>query len=235
LVPPHEQQEVAQLKESLGDWALGDVRKALTGGAKIGSFLLAAHFIDVLARLGRTRSDGKAAWDEFIPAFLPGYAVYAEKLYRGYRGMLAHSYSVDGFRFVDTEAYRRRHLTEENGERVLHLETFIEDLDSAWAAFVRRVEEDSDFRQRVLVRTRQAPLVTLLQGETGHASVAHNKTAIATHFGPIAIGDAAQAASGSPAPGWQRSSPWQPFTFKPQVTLPKMDMPKGRKRKRKDS
>lgn len=49
-----EHQEVDRLKESLGDCALGDVKKALAGGAKVGSFLLAAHFIDVLARLART-------------------------------------------------------------------------------------------------------------------------------------------------------------------------------------
>jgi hypothetical protein len=97
MVPPDEQQEVTRLKESLGGWALGDVKKALDGGAKVGSFLLAAHFIDVLARLGTTRNDAKAAWDEFIPEFMPEYAEYSEGLYRGLRGALSHSYSVVGF------------------------------------------------------------------------------------------------------------------------------------------
>lgn len=158
-----------------------------------GSFLLAAHFVDVLARLGTTRTNGKAAWDEFVPRFMPSYADHSGGLYRGYRGALSHSYSVDGFRFVDTEASRHRHLGVEGGDRVLHLETFLDDLETAWSEFVRRVEEDGEFRDRVLERTRETPLLTVLDDEAGHASVAQSVTRVVA--GPTSIG-AVQATSG---------------------------------------
>jgi hypothetical protein len=229
MVTPDEQQEVTRLKESLGGWALGDVKKALDGGAKVGSFLLAAHFIDVLARLSTTQGNAKAAWDEFVPAFMPDYANYSEGLYRGFRGVLSHSYSIDGFRLVDTEAFRPRHLTVERGERVVHLESFIESLDVAWAEFVNRVENDDDFRERVLGRTRQAPLMTLLE-DPGAASVAHSPTtAVGTYFGGNL---AAQAASGSPGRGWPLTAR-SPFQVEPPPQPPKMEIPKGKPKRKK--
>jgi hypothetical protein len=234
VVPAREQQEVDRLKESLGEWALGDVKKALAGGAKVGSFLLAAHFIDVLARLARTTSDGKAAWDEFVPDFLESYANYAEGLYRGYRGLLSHSYSVEGFRFVDTERYRHRHLAIESGDCVLHLETFIEDLERAWSKFMCRVEEDDVFRERVLERTRRAPLLTVLDDAPGSASLSHHAIRLAhpTHWG------AAEAASGSPGAGWPYATPRMSVKSEPPPTpepppTRNMAIPKGTKRKRK--
>lgn len=38
--------ELARFRESFGDFALGDVERASAGHAKIGAFILAAHFID---------------------------------------------------------------------------------------------------------------------------------------------------------------------------------------------
>jgi hypothetical protein len=117
--------ELARFRESFGDFVLGDVKRAFAGHAKIGAFLLAAHFIDALARLSTTQSNAKAAWDEFVPAFLPAYSSACEELYRSYRGPLAHRYSLKGFRLVDGEHYRDRHWTIEEGERVLHLESLM--------------------------------------------------------------------------------------------------------------
>jgi hypothetical protein len=74
--------------------ALGDVKRATAGHAKIGAFILAAHLIDTLALLSTTRGDGKAAWDQFVPAFLPAYSGAAEELYRSHRGSLSHRYSL---------------------------------------------------------------------------------------------------------------------------------------------
>src|SRR5688572_22201532 len=98
--------ELEHLRTSLGEWALGDVHKAAAGGAKVGSFILAGALIEALAGLAYSRSteNSKAAWDEFVPVFLPRYDGHAEELYRGYRGALSHWYSVDGFRLVDGTA-----------------------------------------------------------------------------------------------------------------------------------
>jgi hypothetical protein len=112
---------------------------------------------------------------------------------------------------------------------VLHLESFIEDLGAAWVEFVRRVEEDAQFRERVLARTRQAPLMALLGDDTGSASVAHTRTTV---VGTYFSSDAAQAASGAPGRGWPRTSP-PPYQVERPSSPPQMDIPKGGKRKRK--
>ena len=164
-----------------------------------------------------------------MPRFMPRYADYSQELYRGYRGLLSHSYSVRGFGFVDTETYRHRHLRVEGGDRVLHLESFLDDLDQAWSAFVRRVEAEDDFRERVLARTQAAPLLTIVEDEElGHASVAMKTTrVVATSFA------AAPAASGSPAPGWRGGPlPTQLPPEPPPEQPAKMAIPKSGKRKR---
>jgi hypothetical protein len=186
--------ELERFRESFGDWALGDVKKAHAGGAKVGAFILAAHFIDALARLSKKKGDGKAAWDEFVPAFLPAYAGEAAKLYRFYRGKLSHQYSLRDFRLVDGEDYRHRHWALENGDRVLHLESFIEDLERAWSHFSEKLDQDAQFRERVLERAREDPPLTIVQDQAGTASAASSLTRLsqpgawagATHFGPVA-------------------------------------------------
>jgi hypothetical protein len=230
MIPAHQRQEVDRLKTSLGKWALGDVKKALAGGAKVGTFILAAHFIDVLARLAkRKRGDGKAAWDEFVPIFMPDYVGHSDALYRGYRGALSHQYSARGVRFVDTEEYRHRHWTVEGGDRVLHLETFLEQVDAAWAKFVAKVEAEDDFRERVLDRVRVAPLLTVVYDEIGSASVATGFTTVSTSF-------AAHAATGAPPPGWPGRPPagLRGFRFEPPARPPAQAIPTSRKRKRRN-
>jgi hypothetical protein len=164
--------ELARFRESFGDFALGDVKRASAGHAKIGAFILAAHLIDALARLSTRRGDGKAAWDEFVPAFLPAYSAACEELYRSYRGLLSHRYSLKGFRLVDGEHYRHRHWAVEDGERVLHLESFVEDLDQAWSEFSAKLGRDVQFRERVLERAREDPPLSVLESPAGTASAA---------------------------------------------------------------
>jgi hypothetical protein len=185
--------ELARLQQSFGEYALGDIKRAFAGHAKIGAFLLAANFIDALARLSTTQSNAKAAWDEFVSAFLPGYTDAREELYRYYRGSLAHQYSLKGFRLVDGEHYRHRHWTIEEGDRVLHLESFIEDLDNAWSAFSEKLGRDVQFRERVLERAREDPPLSVHESAAGTASAATSRVSLtmrghlagATHFGPM--------------------------------------------------
>jgi hypothetical protein len=183
--------ELARFRESFGDFALSDVKRASAGHAKIGAFILAAHLIDALACLSTTQSNDKAAWDEFVPAFLPAYSSASEELYRSYRGLLSHRYSLKGFRLVDGEDYRDRHWTIEEGERVLHLESFIEDLEDAWSEFSAKLGRDVQFRERVVGRARENPPLSVLESPTGTASAAFSLTSLsprghlagATHFG----------------------------------------------------
>ena len=171
LVSRRDERILSRLQESLGESALGDVRKAAEGGATVGAFILGANFVDVLARLSATKNDGKAAWDEFVRSYLPRFAASAELLYRGFRGALSHHYSADGIRLVDGDINRLRHWTEEDGERVLHLESFIEDLTEAWRKLYADVQQDQVLQQRLLARARLKPPIAVLGGEPVEASV----------------------------------------------------------------
>jgi hypothetical protein len=180
----------------------------------LGTFLLGAQLIDVLSRLARP-GDGKAAWDAFVPKYLPRYAGHAETLYRGYRGALSHQYSLNGIRLVDGPDQVHRHWGVEEGERVLHLETFVSDLEQAFGSFYRDLESSDELRKKVLQRVSQFPLLGIVGGlePIPPASAASSPTRLAgvpTHFG-LPISDDAQSATSAE---------------------PKMAIPKSRKPKR---
>jgi hypothetical protein len=156
--------ELTRLRTSLYDWALGDVKKAHAGGASVGAFLLGAHFIDVLASLYSDRNDGAARWFAFVKTYLPQYDGAAETLYRGYRGALSHHYSADGIRFVDKESNRGRHWATEAGDRALHLETFIGELEAAFEGFYEDLCADDGLRDRVLEKVKERPLLGIVTG-----------------------------------------------------------------------
>jgi hypothetical protein len=115
---PSEQAELEHLRQSLHGWALSDIEKTVKAGAKVGAFILAGNLLDVLARLAHSNAgekNAKAAWDEFVPVYLPAYEGSAELLYRGFRGAISHNYSLDGIRLVDGPEYGHRHWTVEQG------------------------------------------------------------------------------------------------------------------------
>jgi hypothetical protein len=159
--------EIEQLRESLGGWALADVRRAYEGGANVGSFLLAAHLIDALAGLTYSepwdRTPGVAAWQEFCHRFLPAYEPFAGQLYTGFRSALSHGYSLVGFNLMSQEVNRDRHLTiGEDRRRILHLESFIEDIEAAFATLSAALSTDDGLRRAVVPRIAARPLMGLV-------------------------------------------------------------------------
>jgi hypothetical protein len=230
--------EVAHLQESLYGWAFGDVKRtAQKAEAPIGAFILGAHFIDTLAGLARTKGDGRAAWDEFVPRYLPRYTGHVYLLYKGFRGATSHHYSAEGIRFVQGESNAPRHWTEEEGERVLHLETFIKDLEAGWEKFFADLE-DEDFRTRVVDRAREKPPLGIRGGgPVSVGDVIRVAGSHPTHFGPRP-GTAVTSASAASASFWPTTvelAEATPFRFEPPPTPPeKRAIPKGKpKRQRK--
>jgi hypothetical protein len=184
--------EVNRLNEALHDWAVGDIKKTAAAGVPVGAFILGAHFIDTIARLASTKRKGRPAWEEFVPKYLPRYTGYAYALYSGFRGATSHHYSADGIRFVDKEINRLRHWTEEEGERVLHLEAFIEDIEQACTRFFSDLESDEALRAGVLARARARAPLGVRGGEPVRAAVevmpGYSLTLTGynpTHFGPL--------------------------------------------------
>jgi hypothetical protein len=76
---------------------------------------------------------------------------------------------------------------------VLHLESFIEDLEQAWSAFSAKLGRDVQFRERVLQRAREDPPLSVHESAAGTSSAAMSVTSLslrghlagATHFGPL--------------------------------------------------
>jgi hypothetical protein len=229
-VTPEEKLQLATLRQSLGEWGLGDIKRSHAGGAKMGVFLLGAQFIDQLARLaysGKTTSNGEAAWREFIPRYLPAYRDFWDVMYSGFRGKTTHNYSAKAVRFTDGEVFRARHLEIEQGDRVLHLESFVEELTAAFEQLCRDIEADGELRARVFGRTRANPLLTIVGGGVPAASVAH----------PIAIsgvgGATSYAAPAAPAASGAYYEPIAPFRLEPPAKPPTRVILKGKKKRKR--
>jgi len=209
--------EIERLHTSLRDWALGDVRRAFSGGAKVGAFILAAHVIDTLAGLTKEKGVGADAWSQFVSRYLPRYNGHARLLEDGFRNATSHNYSARGIRFVDGPEYAARHWTMEGGDRVLHFETFIDDLGSAYDLFEQNLLTDAALRERVLSRARQNPPLGVVR-HPAPASLAQNLAMLqagATSFAP------AHAASGANWPAAIRVDVPPDPPAQPRAAVPK--------------
>jgi hypothetical protein len=229
------QKELEHLEDSLHGWAFGDIRRAQEGGVKMGVFVLGAQFIDAVARLAysRTKTNAKAAWDEFVPKYLPRYENLAELMYRGYRGKTSHNYSARGVRFTDGEVNRDRHLRLEEGDVVLHLESFVDDLEVAWDRFYADVRVDEDMRRRVLQRARENPPLGIVGGEPVQASVEVYPGVSISIAGNNPTAFAAPAASAASWPTAVMISPALSDSSREERTAaPKRAIPKSKKKQK---
>jgi hypothetical protein len=216
---------IEQLLGSLRDWALADVRRAFEGGAKVGAFILAAHVIDTLAGLVKEKGRGADAWTQFVSRYLPRYDGEARLLEDGYRNATSHNYSARGIRFVDGAEYAPRHWTVESGERVLHFETFLTDLEDAYDLFGRDLVRDEKLRNRVLERARLNPPLGIVH-EPVPPSLA--QMIAEAHAGATSFAPSAMSASAASFPT-HVELPSRPSPVPP----PRRGVPRTRTRKRK--
>jgi hypothetical protein len=181
--------EIEQLRMSLGG-ALGDVRRAFEGGARVGAFILGAHLIDTMAGLTYSiawqTNPGPEAWDEFIERFMPQYQGHSKSLYKGFRCAISHRYSLEGIRLTHGPTERDRHWQEEDGHRILHLETFIDELEAALAAVYEQAHH-AELRNRIVPRVARSPLLGLIPptASARAASGASYDDAYPTATGPV--------------------------------------------------
>jgi hypothetical protein len=131
------------------------------------AFLNAAQWLDVVARLhagqvrGKKPPDGASAWRGFFKAYLPQYQGQGEKLYQEYRCRMSHQFAIEGFRL--TEHHPEHHWSLDGDIRLLHLDTFLKDLDAAYKSFRADLERDAALRRRVLERMRALPPIRIVQ------------------------------------------------------------------------
>lgn len=168
-----------------------------------------------------------------MPDYLPRYGDSAYALYRDFRSALSHNYSLRDMRLVDGPEQAYRHWGLESGHRVLHLESFAEEVEAALDRFFENLGADAALRERVLRRARERPPLGIVGPDTPTAAsgpvTSHTiiEPSRATYWAPRVEG--AQAASGA---AWPEPSPG--FKFEPLAKPPEptMRVPKKRKKRR---
>lgn len=130
-----------ELKRSLKEYALGDIKKASQADAVMGAFILCSCFIDALAGF-KYGQDGRLklgkAFRNFVEEYLKSYDKVS--LYYDLRCQLVHNYSESkSYRFIKGKP--ELHLTEAGeNKKYLNLEDLISDLEEAMEKLFFEIE-----------------------------------------------------------------------------------------------
>ena len=116
---------IGQIIFSFDHYALNNVKDNQT--RPIAAFILGCCLIDQLACF-RFNEEGK--WEEFVKKYLPMYK--SMELCDSIRNKLVHNYSLEGYYKI---AFGERNLTQELPYTVIHIDDFIENLDTAFSDF----------------------------------------------------------------------------------------------------
>lgn len=137
--------------DSLKRCALGDIKKASTGGSKMGAFILCSCLIDAMAGFIKGADTERSDYKNFVRDYLSSYV--PENLYNDLRCKLVHSYSEGGsYLFVDAKSHL--HLQINNGKTIINLENFIIDIENALSGFSRKLQDSNEttLRQNAIQR-----------------------------------------------------------------------------------
>lgn len=150
------------IQDSLGEWCLGDIKTAATADVDLPrlAFVGLAAWIDTVSILysgGKKQADGMQAWTAFIAdsGYLPNRMRSKREVRRlndGLRNALLHEYGTRGVALTHGPAQRDDHWSLMPGTtiRVLHLESLIEDFETAFKRFLAALAGDPALRARVL-------------------------------------------------------------------------------------
>ena len=151
--------ERAKLDHYLGvgfrDLNLADIHRANECDVRMGTFTLCVAFLDALSLVysaGRKVKGGKAGkWERFLRNYLREPYRDLWDSYGNFRSKLLHNYGATGIAFTHGPDTKHLHLTKTSrGEVYLHRESFVADVEAAFAAFYADVEHDEELRARVL-------------------------------------------------------------------------------------
>ncbi len=149
------------------------------------AFLAVSHWIDSIARAFNGSSNRKANWRKFIKRYFPReYHAEPEitRLYNGLRGALSHRLETDGVYLTDDpKAQHWAHAGDDH--RFVHLATFLNDCESAWAAFTADIAEDAHLRAAVAGRTVNVVRPVIVLSPT--AAVASTATPVTSTATPV--------------------------------------------------
>ena len=120
-----EDERIGQIIHSFGHYALNNVKE--NKDRSIAAFILGCCLIDQLACF-RFNEEGK--WEEFVKKYMTMYK--SMELCDSIRNKLVHNYSLGGYYKI---GFGGRDKTEELPYTVIHVDDFIENLDTAFNLF----------------------------------------------------------------------------------------------------
>lgn len=125
------------------DMAVGDIKRAFDGGAKVGAFILTFVAIDCLATWYAGRDSREAVFEKFITTFFPEkYKALAKDFYLYLRCGLVHNYSTKTSKYALTDGCPSVHLAgAPDGTIVLNWEDFFSDFLNARGSYYEAVRQ----------------------------------------------------------------------------------------------
>lgn len=128
--------------DSLRDNALGDIKRASSGGAKMGAFILSSCLIDTIAGFMKGGDTTNADYKCFICKYMSAYN--KDDIYADLRCKLVHSYS-EGGSYWFTDGKPTLHLTKHSdGKTIVNLENFITEIETALSGFSTDLNDKSN-------------------------------------------------------------------------------------------
>lgn len=145
------------------DMAIGDVKRATAGEARLGAFILAACIIDYLSCLYAGADGGGEGYRAFIREFFDDKRYNPEDFWTSIRNGLVHNYTVKGGRYFYVDGAPEKHFatTEDGRITLLNLESFTADLERAAESYFGRVKSDDQVRARLIKRISDVGIMTV--------------------------------------------------------------------------
>jgi len=157
---------VERAKHAILNMALGDVKKASAGGAKMGAFILAACVIDYLACLYAGHDSNATIFRDFVRQFFDDKRYDPDDLWDAIRCKLLHSYTVKEGKYAYTDNNPQLHFKQDkSGRTYINLEDFVSAVERAAHNYFALVECDPQVRCRLIKRIKSVGILTVFEPE----------------------------------------------------------------------
>ena len=141
---------------------LDDIRRANAGDVRMGTFIMCVAFLDALSLAYsadvKVPNGDRGKWKRFMERYLGEPYEPIWDSYDGLRSKLLHNYSARGIAFSSSSELEGTHLRRTHeGFLILHRESFVNDVVTAFEAFAADVRADAELRARVFKHAERYP------------------------------------------------------------------------------
>ena len=155
-------EKILKIVQSLTVHALGDIKRASSGGCKLGAFILSSCLIDAMAGFVKGQDTIRKDYINFVTRYMPAYD--GNKLYYDLRCKLVHSYSVGGS-YIFLDAKPEHHMKISGTKIIINLENFVSDVENALKKFCKRLQNpyETQLRLKALKRLDNNGIVGVVE------------------------------------------------------------------------